>query len=192
MSEQITTTPAASRRPRAVRALLTTAGLVVVAIVLAVAATGSTYAFWNGAVPASGATIATGGIGLTVNDQTSYTIPGLSSTALLPGRSVVQSQPLTLKNTGDVPLSVTWSGTTYTSSALAPHLAVSLRQTTATSCTVTPAATPLPTTMNPISLDLGQTARVCVEVRLSSSAPASVQGLSSDFTAQLSGVQVRP
>ncbi|WBU39147.1 hypothetical protein [Homoserinibacter sp. YIM 151385] len=180
------------RIPVAVRALLTTTAIFLLAIFISVSAAGTTWAFWNGAVPASGATLKTGQTTLTINDVTAYTMPNLSTTPLLPGRSVVPAQPLVLRNASDVPLSVSITGTSIAHSGLAGSLNISVRTTTGTSCTVTPASEPLPASFTAFTLAKNATAKLCVEVRLASTAPASLQGVASDFTVSIGGTQVRP
>jgi len=102
--------------------------------------------------------------------------------------------PLQFANTGVTPLNVTSTGIVYTpaSAALQPYLQVSLRTAAAATCTVTPEATPLPATIAPVSFAVGQTRPMCLEVRLISSAPASIQGVTAAFTINLDAAQVRP
>jgi len=161
------------------------------AVLLAVAAAGGTYALWNTASSATPGSITTGSTGLTINDSTNYAITGLDLTGLYPGRSVITAAPLTVKNTGTTPLSVSAGTVTFTdpSGALAPQLVVAIRQ--ASSCAPT-AFGSTPTSLSAVTLQPGTTTTVCVEVQLKSTAPASVQGLSVGFTIPLVGTQVRP
>jgi predicted ribosomally synthesized peptide with SipW-like signal peptide len=180
----------AQRSKPVTRTVLATTGVFAVAIAAALAATGGTYALWNdNAVPA-GSGITTGNTGLTVENVTDYTIPGLSTAQLYPGTSVITPTPLVLKNTGYTALQVTPAIATYTSSTngMSGYLAVALKP--ATSCTasavgVTPTSVAIP------RIEPGQSIQVCVEVRLSASAPASVQGGSATFALVLNALQVR-
>jgi len=160
-------------------------------VLVAVLAAGGTYALWNVSSQVAPGTINTGNTGLTVNDVTSYGIPGLDVTKLYPGRSTITATPLTVRNTGTTPLLVTPGTVTFSnpSSALAPHLVVAVRQ--AAVCTPTAVGSP-PPQFTSFTLQPNATTTICVEVQLSSSAPASVQGLPLGFTAPLVGTQVRP
>ena len=75
---------------------------------------------------------------------------------------------------------------------ISPYLFVSMRTTTAATCTVTADTTPLPATIAPIAFAPGQTVTVCLEVRLDPFAPATVQGASASFLINLNAAQVRP
>ena len=181
---------AAKRKSTVTRSVLTTTGVFAVAIGAAIAATGGTYALWNdNAVPA-GSGISTGNTGLTVENVTDYTIPGLNLSQLYPGTSVFTSTPLVIKNTGYTPLQVTPAVATYTSSTngMSGYLAVALKAATscgASAVGVTPVSVAIP------RIDPGQSIQVCVEVRLSAAAPASVQGGSATFALVLDALQVR-
>lgn len=180
--------------PRSVRRLGVATGLVLLVVIIAAMGSGVSYAFWNGAVQASTSTVSTGSIDLRVNGQASFAVTGLDTTALLPGRSVVASQPLTLSNTGSVPLAITWSGTSVTSAstALRTSLVPSIRPAAAATCSITPQATPLATALPAMTIQPGATARICLEVRMSASAPAEVQGHQAAVGITLTGTQVRP
>jgi predicted ribosomally synthesized peptide with SipW-like signal peptide len=176
---------------RLARRLGGAAGVTAAAVVVAVISAGGTYALWNASAEIDAGTINTGNTGLTINDVTSYAIVGLDTGALYPGYSTITPTPLTVKNTGTTPLSVTPGAVTFTdsSSALASQLVVAVRHTA--TCTPTPTgSTPVPFTS--FTLQPGATTLVCVEVQLKSTAPANVQGLSLGFTAPLNGLQVRP
>lgn len=182
------------RRVARIRGILATAAAVSAAIVLGAGAAGSTYALWNGRTTADAANISTGSIELLVDGQTSAVVTGLDLSPLYPGSSVVRASPLVIKNAGTVPLSVSWTGTEVTSpvTALPSHVIASLRPTTAPTCTLTPDGTPLPTTLTPFTLAPSATATVCLEVRLSASAPGSVMGAGAQIRLTLTGDQVRP
>lgn len=183
----------AARRLSPLRAVLSTLAVFSGAVVLALTAAGGTYAIWNDLAPVNGGTISSGSSGLTINNASSATI-NLTGTTLLPGRSVVQATPLQFANVGVTPLNVTSTGITFTpaSAALQPHLQISLRPAVAATCTVTPDATPLPASIAPVSFAVAQTIPMCLEVRLSSTAPASVQDAEAAFTINLNAAQVRP
>lgn len=161
------------------------------AVLVAVVAAGGTYALWNESKSLDPGTITSGHTGLTINDLTSYPIVGLDTTALYPGYSVITASPLTVKNTGTTPLHVTPGTVTFSnpSSALASQLVVAIRQTA--TCTATPVGSTA-TSFTSFDLQPGATTTICVEVQLKSNAPASVQGITLGFTAQLVGTQVRP
>ena len=182
------------KKPSAIRRLFSTVGLLAAGLLVAVVSAGGTYALWNDTAPVSAATINTGKTGLTVNDNPSTFSVDLSANTLLPGRSVVPAAPIRLKNVGDTPLNVTAPSITYTaaSAALSPYLTVSMRTTTAATCTVTADATPLPASIDPIPFTVGQTVTVCLEVRLAPGAPDTVQGASATFLINLNAAQVRP
>lgn len=184
--------PSVSLKLPSIRGVLATIGVLVAGIMIALGAAGGTYALWNEAAPVNGGTISTGTSGLTVNGAQSATV-NLTGTALLPGRSVVQATPLQFTNTGVTKLNVTATSITFTpaSSALQPYLQISLRAAVAATCTVTPEADPLPASIAPVSFAVGQTVPMCLEVRLISSAPASVQDATANFTINLNAAQVR-
>ena len=180
----------AKRSTSATRGILSTAGVFSLAIGAAIAATSGTYALWNDGVAPAGSTIATGNTGLTVQNVTDYTIPGFALTQLYPGTSVITPTPLVLKNTGLTPLAVTPASAVFTSSTngMSGYVAVAVRP--GTTCTasavgVTPTSVAIP------RIEVGQSILICVEARLSATAPVSVQGGSATFTLQLDALQVR-
>jgi hypothetical protein len=180
----------AKRSSSVTRTALTTTAVFAVAIGGALAATGTTYALWNDNVAPLGSTVSTGSTGLTVENVGAYAIPGLSTTKLYPGTSVFTMTPLTLKNTGTTPLAITPAAATFTSSTngMSGYLAVAVRPDTACGASavgVTPVSVGIP------RIEVGQSIQVCVEVRLSATAPASVQGGSATFSLQLDALQVR-
>jgi hypothetical protein len=168
------------------------AGMIGGAVVLAIGATGGTFALLSDRTDVPAATIESGAVGLTINDVTSYAISGLDVTALLPGRSVGTATPLTLKNTGVTPLSITAGTTVITdaSGTLASELIVAVHHTA--SCTLTPVGTTAASFSTPIVLAPNATATVCVEVQLKSTAPATVRGRTAGFSIPLNAVQVAP
>ena len=183
-----------TKKPSAIRAVFTTAGFLMVGLLVAGISAGGTYALWNDTVPATAATIATGKSGLTVNDDPVTFSVDLSGTTLLPGRSVVPAAPIRLKNIGDTPLSVTAPTITFTpaTAAIAQYLTISMTTTTAATCTVTASGDPLPATSSPIPFAIAQTRTVCLEVRLASNTPSTMQGEIGTFLINLNAAQVRP
>ena len=167
------------------------AGAIAAAVIIAVTAAGGTYALWNTSADIDAGTISSGDAGLTINDVTNYPIVGLDITRLYPGYSTITATPLTVKNTGTTPLAVTPGTVTFSDpgSALAPQLVVAVRNIA--TCTPTPFGS-TPVSFTSVTLQPGQTAKVCIEVQLKSGAPANVQGLPLGFTAPLNGIQVRP
>jgi hypothetical protein len=181
---------AAKRKTPVTRNVLTTTAIFAVAIGGALAATGGTYAMWNDNVAPAGSNVATGNTGLTVQSVSSYTIPNMALTELYPGTSVFTPTPLVVTNTGTTPLAVTPAAATFTSSTngMSGWLAVAIKP--ATSCSASPVGV-TPVSVGIPRIEVGQSIQVCVEVRLSASAPVTVQGGSATFDLQLNAVQVR-
>ena len=168
--------------------MIATAALAAGAIAVGLVGTGTTYALWNDTQVVPGQ-LDSGTASLTIDDVTSYPISGLDLTKLLPGRSVGTSTPLTVKNTGVVPLTVTPGPVNIgdPSGTLASQLIVAIHQTA--SCTLTPVGTTA-TSFSSFALQPNQTATICVEVQLKPTAPANVQGNTATFSVLLNGVQV--
>jgi len=173
-----------------VRKVLGLVGTISIATVVALVATGGTYALWNTKATVNASSVTSGSTAITINDAASFALPGLDSGALLPGRSVV-SAPLTVKNTGSTPASVTLGTISITdpSGVLAPSLALYVSQ--AATCNVTPAGTTPQSFSAPIVLAVGASTQLCVEVRLADTAPAAVQGKSATFSVRLDALQKR-
>jgi predicted ribosomally synthesized peptide with SipW-like signal peptide len=176
------------------RGILSTVGVFGAAIALALTATGGSYALWSDQAAVNAPSVTSGSTGLTVDGVADHTV-ALTTATLYPGRSVVSAAPITVKNTGTTPLSVTATAPTFTSASrvLAPHLTVALRPSAA--CAPGPAGTPpaaLPASMGPTPLVLtpGAQSQLCLEVYLSASAPPELKGLSAVFAVQLTGAQV--
>jgi hypothetical protein len=184
--------PTARPRRKALRWLLTTAAIFAGAIAVSLAGTGSTYALWNGAKPVAASSITTATTGLTVNNVTGYTVPGMTVTQLLPGFSIVSPVPMIVKNTGTIPLSVVPSATVFAdpTSVIANNLSVVLVQST--SCAVAVDGTVSPGWTTPLVMAPGQTVSVCLQITLSATAPASVQGVAAGFNVPITGTQVHP
>jgi hypothetical protein len=188
-----TVTSPRPKNPRVFRRLVLTIGIFVAAIIFAVAASGATYAKWNTAQPIGAVSLSTGATGITVNGVTNYSVPGLTTTQLLPGLSAVSPQILTIQNTGTTPLSVSVGTPTFTnpSSLLAQNgnLVVALFQSTTCAQSVDGSSVAAWTT--PVVLAAGATISACLQMTLSVNAPSAVQGISATFTLPLNGVQVR-
>jgi hypothetical protein len=178
---------------RRIRRMLVTVGIFAVAITLGISAGGSTFALWNVSTPIGAASLSTGTTGITVNGSTSYTVPGLTTTQLLPGLSAVSPVILSIVNTGTTPLSISVGTPVFTdpSSLLAQNgnLVVSLFQSTTCAQTVDGSGTAAWTA--PVVVPAGGSVSACLQMTLSASAPASVQGLSATFTLPITGTQVR-
>ena len=178
---------------RRIRRMLVTAGIFGVAITLGISAGGSTFALWNVSTPIGAVSLSTGTTGITVNGSSSYTVPGLTTTQLLPGLSAVSPVILSIVNTGTTPLSVSVGTPVFTdpSSMLAQNsnLVVALFQSTTCAQTVDGSSTAAWTA--PVVVAAGGSISACLQMTLSATAPASVQGLSATFTLPIVGTQVR-
>ena len=165
----------------------------VVAVGIAVIATGGSYALWNKSVPTgSAASISSGTVNLTVSTLT------LPTTLLSPGLTVYGYAAVA--NTGDVALSLAGTlsaptASTNFSQALTVGFSTAATAAACTGATPTSTATfaspsaltfgTLPTTATSVS-----PIYVCVSVTLAATAPAVAQGQSaSAFGIALSGVQ---
>jgi hypothetical protein len=181
------------REQRRTRRVLITTGAFGVAIALGISAGGSTLAIWNATTPIGAVSLSTGATGITINGVTNYTVPGLTTTQLLPGLSAVSPQVLTILNTGTTPLKVVVGSAVFSdpASALAQNgnLAVSLFQSANCAQSVDGSSTAAWTT--PVVLAAGASVTACLQMTLSATAPSSVQGLSATFTLPITGTQVR-
>ena len=178
---------------RRTRRVLITAGAFGVAITLGLSAGGSTLALWNASTPIGAVRLSMGSTGITVNGVNSYTVPGLTTTQLLPGLSAVSPQVLTILNTGTTPLSIGVGSPVFSdpSSLLAQNgnLAVSLFRSTNCAQSVDGSSTAAWTT--PVVVAAGASVTACLQMTLSATAPSTVQGLSATFTVPITGTQVR-
>jgi hypothetical protein len=187
--------PRRVRVPAAIRGILAATAAIAIAVVIAASGTGVSWAFWNGSTTTTNSSIGTGTVGLLVQGQPTWTVTGLGTSALLPNRTVVRAEPVVLSNTGSVPLSVAWTGTTYSSAnaAMRTSLVGSLRAAPATGgCAASASTSALATTMPAVTIPAGGTARVCVEIGMTAGAPSSVQGAAAGVGFALTGTQVRP
>lgn len=175
-----------------IKALAVTAAVFGAAIVLSLSTVGGTYALMKDSLTVNAGTITSGTATLTIQNAPTYAIPGMSTSQLLPARSVVSAAPVILKNTGTVPLLVTMGTVTFQSGSvdLRNNLQFAIKQTA--TCTITPDGTAFPTSSPSISLAVGQSLPVCLEVGLKFDAPSNVQGESAAFTVPLNATQVRP
>jgi hypothetical protein len=178
---------------RRVRRMLATVGVFGIAITIGISAGGSTFALWNATKPIGAVSISTGATGLAVNGSSSYTVPGLTTTQLLPGLSAVSPQILSIVNTGTTPLSVSIGTPVFSdpSSLLAKNsnLVVALFQSTTCAQSVDGSSTAAWTA--PVVVAAGASISACLQMTLSATAPATVQGLSATFTLPIVGTQVR-
>jgi hypothetical protein len=175
-----------------VKALAVTAAVFGAAIALSLSTVGGTYALMNSSLIVNAGTIVSGSATLTIENASTYAIPGMNASQLLPGRSVISAAPVMIKNTGTVPLLVTMGTVTFQSGTadLRSNLQFAIKQTA--TCTITPDGTAFPTSSPSISLAVGQSLPVCLEVGLRTNAPANVQGESAAFTVPFTATQVRP
>lgn len=159
------------------RGLLASASAIAGASIIAVIAAGGTYALWDGASGISAATVHSGTTGLTVNNVASYPLSGAVWSKLLPGDVV--SQQVTVKNTGNVPGTVS-AVTSGSYSPLLVHVAKG-------NCPVAPSgpitgasSTVAPTNLGVFAAD--EAATVCLQVTMPSTVVDGVQGASQSFT----------
>jgi hypothetical protein len=174
------------------RAAWLTTGLLTAVVVASLAATGGSYALWNGSASAQPAGVTSGTSGLVVTQQSA-----LDSSRLLPGQGAIGT--FTAKNTGTVPLDVAVSARgTSLNSAFLGELSVRIGPVASTSACVSGATTwsgrpgQLTTTSGFVRIQPGASAVVCSEVVLDQDAPQSVQGSTGQLTFALTGTQVKP
>lgn len=172
------------------------AGYLIAATMIGLAATGGSYALWSDATEADASTITSGSTGLTVNGADEYTLMGLDTSALAPGRSVVTAMPIVLKNTGTTPLSVAVVTTTVTGNVNALAAELTLRLTPAAVCApslsggIAGRVAGFSTASAPYSVQPGGTVGVCLEVTLDADAPANTQNGNATFRMDFRGTQL--
>ena len=193
-----TASPAERRRHRAVptlrlraRALVLAAASTLLAVVLATTAASGTYALLNSSAATSSATIASGTATMTVSAL------ALPAVLLYPG--LVIAAPVTVTNTGDVPLAVTRSSllAPAVSSTLSDSLTIGLAVVdSSAACTsaVIPSTSgtfaSAPSTAVGLTLAKAQSRTVCVLIALPAGAPSVSQSSSAaNFSVVLTGVQ---
>lgn len=175
--------------------LLTTALALAVAVVLAVAAAGGTYALWNTQTSVPGGMISTGSAELTVTGAT-----GMSLARLYPGQTTTGE--LAVTNTGSVALRLRVDALTSTAAtaggagqAFAGALRASLWPRTGTGCPATAPAGSWSGAVGSPAADLGltlapgSTQPLCWAVTLSETAPPQAQGGSVALELALGGLQ---
>jgi hypothetical protein len=184
------TRPAARRSP--LRAAWLTTGLLTAVLVASLAATGGSYALWNGTASAVAAPVTSGTSGLVVTQQSALDVQ-----ALLPGQGVLGT--FTAKNTGTVALDVAISVRGTSSNAAFPgELSVRLGSVSSTGACVAGATTwsgrpgQLATTNAFARVQPGASSVTCVQVVLDADAPQTVQGATAQLTFTLVGTQVQP
>lgn len=167
-------TPVPGFRRARIRTLLGATSVATAGVVIGLGAAGGTYAYFDDSLVGDPAVVTAGTAELDV--QASFTAASWGN--LLVGESV--RQPFTVINGGDVPLTLTASGTTSVAGfelrtvlGTCPGSAL-----TGTSITQTPAAIG--------TLAAGASTGACLEVRLASGAP----GVTSTVAVTISGTQV--
>lgn len=190
--------PTERRRHRAVpstrlrvRSLALAAASAFLAVILATTAAGGTYALLNSSAATPSSTIISGTATLTVSTLT------LPTVALYPG--LVIAAPVTVTNTGDVPLAVIRSSLIAPTAVSTFSAALTIGLTvvaTPAACTgtVTPTASATfanaPSAAVGLTLATAQSGTLCVSVALSADAPNSSQTSSApNFAVVLTGVQ---
>lgn len=177
------------------RSLLVAVGAASAGIVLAVSATGGTYAYLNSAAAAGGAVLQSGTAALSVSTLS------LPTPALYPGRTARGSATVT--NTGTVALKLRVSGLTFSSAASAFSSALvvgaglpSTGSTAADCANVFPStwsgtrAAPAPAPLN-TTLAAGATVVLCVSVTLPAGAPdAARSNTDAAFVVTVDGSQL--
>jgi hypothetical protein len=161
----------------------------VVAIILAVLGAGGSYAYLNASAPvASTSSITSGTATLTVSTLT------LPTSLLYPGATI--SAPVTVTNTGDVPLALRIAGFTPPTPATTLSASLSIGLFVGV-CPAVPAptwsallsSTPVVTSLGK-TLPIGGSTVLCVSVTLPLSAPATTLGQSAtNFGIVIDGIQ---
>jgi hypothetical protein len=172
------------------RAAWLTTGLLTAVLVASLAATGGSYALWNGTASAQPSSVTSGSSGLVITQQSA-----LDATRLLPGQATIGT--FTAKNTGTVPLDVAVSTRgTSSNSAFLGELSVRIGPVASAAACVSGATTwsgrpgQLTTSNGFVRVQPGASAIVCSEVALDQDAPQTVQGSTAQLTFALTGTQV--
>jgi predicted ribosomally synthesized peptide with SipW-like signal peptide len=180
------------RLRRATKAIAAACGAFALAITIALAAAGGTYAYFSSTAQLNAGSVTAGTAALKINGSAAYTLTGLDTTNLTPGQSVV-SAPLTITNDGDTSLLVTQGGATFSQhDEVAPYLTIKLGVVPngTTTCT---AGQGTSLSAAPQTVAKNQSFTGCVTVTLQSAAPyETVAGKSVTFTIPIDGNQVRP
>lgn len=149
-----------------------------IAVSLGLVGTGGTYAYLNSSAPvASSSTISAGTATLTVGSEP------LTWSALAPGDSVTGT--FTIKNTGDVPLTL---------SAAIAAVATKAGASATNPLTISVASGACPSSGIPSgslsgTVATGSTVQACIVVTLPASAPSTAQSTNVAVTATITGVQ---
>lgn len=174
------------------RAAWLTTGLLTAVVVASLAATGGSYALWNGSATAAPSGVTSGSSGLVITQQSA-----LDVTRLLPGQGAVGA--FTAKNTGTVALDVAISTRgTSSNSAFPGELSLRLGPVATTADCVHGATTfsgrpgQVHTPSGFVRIQPGASSVVCTEVVLDNDAPQSVQGSTAQLAFDLVGTQVQP
>jgi hypothetical protein len=164
-----------------------------VAVIIAVAGAGGTFAFLNSGTQSAGATVVSGSATMAVTSPLS-----LPTTALYPGVTISGSG--TVKNTGTVPLRLRFAGLTQSTSVNAFTSALTIGAaigSSPSSCATgfSPSWTATFAAVAPqeiaVTLAPGASAVVCVSVSLPNAAPATANGQSAaGFALLVDGRQV--
>ncbi|CAN5325581.1 hypothetical protein BH09ACT1_BH09ACT1_19830 [soil metagenome] len=185
----------AVRRFFSIRKMISTAGVLVAAIALALFATSGSYALWNKSVPAvSSSTITSGSASLAITSA--LAVP---STPMYPGLTIYA--PATVSNTGSVDLALTAkltgpaTATTY-SAALTIGMATATSAANCSAGTVDSSwstatfASPNVATFGSTLPDASTGNVICVSITLASTVAASAEGAAaSSFSIALTGTQ---
>jgi predicted ribosomally synthesized peptide with SipW-like signal peptide len=166
----------ARQRP-VLASLLASSVAVAVGVVVAITASGGTFALWTSTQTLSAGSVTSGSMTLTVNAATTVALSGTAWSTLLPG-DWVQKQ-VTLKNTGTVAATVSAS-TTGSFGPLLVHAAKGAcsGQLTGTSSTVSPTSFG--------TFTAGESSLACIQVSLPTSTANGAQGSAQSFTVTFS------
>ena len=181
------------RRP--LRALLASAGLLVLVVAIALLSAGGSYAAWNSSTATNASSVSSGSTALTVNGETSFTIPNLSLTTLGPGQSVLV--PLTLKNVGTTPLSATVSKTTIVTDVKGLSSELGVVVTASSACAASASTVTgtrlasFTTTATPFTMQAQASLPICLEIKMDVDASQNVAGGSTTFNMAITATQVR-
>ncbi|WP_203136611.1 hypothetical protein [Microbacterium sp. JZ31] len=167
-----------ARRAQRLRGFVGTALGAVVLMFLSLSGVGGSYALWSDSDTLGAGTVETGSVGLDAQWSPGHSDNPWSN--MLPGESV--RQPLTLSNTGDVPLAVKAA----VNAVAGYELRVAVGRCTTQLAVRALGATPAPLVTIPTD-DAGDDVTVCVEVRATS---ALRPGTSAAFTLTFDGMQV--
>lgn len=174
------------------RAAWLTTGLLTAVVVASLAATGGSYALWNGAASTQPSSVSSGTSGLVITQQSA-----LDAALLLPGQGAIGT--FTAMNTGTVALDVAVSARgTSSNTAFPGELSVRLGPVASPAACVPGATTysgrpgQLTTPSSFTRIQPGASAVVCTQVVLDQDAPQTVQGSTVQLAFAVVGTQVQP